>query len=126
MRQKVMNESKYKYNDKTPSEIQHLEKEELSKLRAKNIKDLTYDEMGRYRRLLFRRNPESETLKDHVDVLFSSTNFTMKPSTFTETFFFSDKKKYETDHQDTEYHFRKSFIMTFVCEKMKQQFIIRK
>ena len=105
MRQKVMNESKYKYNDKTPSEIQHLEKEELSKLRAKNIKDLTYDEMGRYRRLLFRRNPESETLKDHVDVLFSSTNFTMKPSTFTETFFFSDKKKYETDHQGTEYHF---------------------
>ena len=126
MRQKVMNESKYKYNDKTPSEIQHLEKEELSKLRAKNIKDLTYDEMGRYRRLLFRRNPESETLKDHVDVLFSSTNFTMKPSTFTETFFFSDKKKYETDHQDTEYHFRKSFMMTFACEKMKQKFIIRK
>ena len=126
MRQKVMNESKYKYNDKTPSEIQHLEKEELSKLRAKNIKDLTYDEMGRYRRLLFRRNPESETLKDHVDVLFSSTNFTMKPSTFTETFFFNDKKKYETDHQDTEYHFRKSFMMTFECEKMKQKFIIRK
>ena len=126
MRQKVMNESKYKYNDKTPSEIQHLEKEELSKLRAKNIKDLTYDEMGRYRRLLFRRNPESETLKDHVDVLFNSTNFTMKPSTFTETFFFSDKKKYETDHQDTEYHFRKSFMMTFACEKMKQKFIIRK
>ena len=126
MRQKVMNESKYKYNDKTPSEIQHLEKEELSKLRTKNIKDLTYDEMGRYRRLLFRRNPESETLKDHVDVLFSSTNFTMKPSTFTETFFFSDKKKYETDHQDTEYHFRKSFMMTFECEKMKQKFIIRK
>ena len=126
MRQKVMNESKYKYNDKTPSEIQHLEKEELSKLRTKNIKDLTYDEMGRYRRLLFRRNPESETLKDHVDVLFSSTNFTMKPSTFTETFFFNDKKKYETDHQDTEYHFRKSFMMTFECEKMKQKFIIRK
>ena len=96
----------------------------LSKL--KSIKDLNYEEMGRYRRLLFRKNPEPETLKDHVDVLFNSTNFSMKPSTFTETFFFSDKKKYDTDHQDMEHHFKKKFMMTFACEKMKQKFIIRK
>ena len=126
MRKNVMNESKYKYTDKTPSEVLNLEKEELSKLRAKSIKDLTYDEMGRYRRLLFRRNPGSESLKDHVDVLFNSTNFSMKPSTFTESFFFSDKKKYCTDNPDMEFHFRKNFMMTFACEKMKQKFIIRK
>ena len=126
MKKKIMNESKYKYEGKTPSEIMNLEKEELSRLRAKSIKDLTYEEMGRYRRLLFRRNPESETLKDHVDVLFNATNFSMKPSTFTESYFFSDKKKFCTDHQDMEYHFRKSFMMTFECEKMKQKFIIRK
>ena len=93
MRKKIMNESKYKYTDKTPSEIMNLEREELSRLRAKSIKDLTYDEMGRYRRLLFRKNPQSETLKDHIDVLFNSTNFSKKPSTFTESYFFSDKKK---------------------------------
>ena len=126
MRQKIMNESKYKYDGKTPSEISNLEKEELSRLRSKSIKDLTYEEMGRYRRLLFRKNPEPETLKDHVDVLFNSTNFSMKPSTFTESFYFSEKKKYDTDHQDVEHHFRKSFMMTFACEKMKQKFIIRK
>ena len=126
MRKKVMNETKYKYIDKTPSEIMHLQREELANLRAKNIKDLTYDEMGRYRRLLFRTNPESETLKDHVDVLFSSTNFSIKPSTFTESFYFSEKKKYDTDHQDTEHHFKKNFMLTFEAEKMKQKFIIRK
>ena len=92
MRKKVMNESKYKYTGKTPSEISILEKEELKKLRGKSIKDLTYEEMGRYRRLLFRKHPESESLKDHVDILFNSTNFSMKPSTFTESFYFSDKK----------------------------------
>ena len=126
MRKKIMNETRYKYVEKTPSEIMNLEREELSRLRAKSIKDLTYEEMGRYRRLLFRKNPESESLKDHVDVLFSSTNFTMKPSTFTESFYFSDKKKYDTDHQDMEHHFKKNFMMTFACEKMKQKFIIRK
>ena len=121
-----MNESKYKYTDKTPSEIMNLEREELSKLRAKDIKDLTYDEMGRYRRLLFRTNPESETIKDHVDILFNSTNFAMKPSTFTESFYFSEQKKYDTDHQDTEHHFKKNFMLFFEAEKMKQKFIIRK
>ena len=126
MRKKVMNESKYKNEGKTPSEIMQLEKEELSRLRGKSFKDLTYDEMGRYRRLLFRKNPESETLKDHVDILFNSTNFTKKPSTFTESFFFSDKKKYDTDHKDMEHHFKKNFMMTFACEKMKQSYIIRK
>ena len=126
MRKKVMNESKYKYTGKTPSEISILEKEELKILRGKSIKDLTYEEMGRYRRLLFRKHPESESLKDHVDILFNSTNFSMKPSTFTESFYFSDKKKYWTDNQDTEHHFRKSFMMTFDCEKMKQKYIIRK
>ena len=126
MRQKIMNESKYKYVDKTPAEIMQLQKEELSNLREKNIKDLTYEEMGRYRRLLFRTNPESEILKDHVDVLFNSTNFSMKPSTFTDHFYFSEKKKYDTDHQDTEHHFKKNFMLTFEAEKMKQKFIIRK
>ena len=73
MRKNVMNESKYKYTGKTSSEVLNLEKEELSKLRAKCIKDLTYDEMVRYRHLLFRRNSGLESLKDHVNVLFNST-----------------------------------------------------
>ena len=42
-----MNESKYKYHGKTPAEITDLEQEELANLRSKNIKYLTYDEMGR-------------------------------------------------------------------------------
>ena len=121
-----MNESKYKFHGKYPAEIMDLEKEELSKLRSKNIKDLTYDEMGRYRRLLFRKNPESETLKDHVDVLFNSTHFTSKPSTFTESFYFSDEKNNDTNNLDFEHHFRKSFMMTFDVEKVKQKYIIRK
>ena len=54
-----MNDSKYKYQGKSPAEIMDLEKEELSNLRSKNIKDLTDDEMGRYRRLIFRKKPES-------------------------------------------------------------------
>ena len=126
MRKKIMNESKYKYNGKSPDEITDLEKEELENLRSKDIKDLTYDEMGRYRRLLFRKNPESETLKDHVDVLFNSTHFTMKPSTFTESFYFSDEKNNDTNNPDLEHHFRKSFMLTFDVEKMKQKYIIRK
>ena len=121
-----MNESKYKYNGKSPAEIMDLEKEELEKLRAKNINELTYEEMGRYRRLLFRKNPESETLKDHVDVLFNSTHFTAKPSTFTESFYFSDEKNNDTNNPDLEHHFRKSFMLTFDVEKMKQKYIIRK
>ena len=126
MRQKIMNESKYKYNGKSPAEIYDLEREELANLRSKNIDDLTYEEMGRYRRLLFRKNPESETLKDHVDVLFNSTNFTKKPSTFTESFYFSDEKNNDTNNPDLEHHFRKSFMLTFDVEKMKQKYIIRK
>ena len=126
MRQKIMNESKYKYNGKSPAEIYDLEREELANLRSKNMDDLTYEEMGRYRRLLFRKNPESETLKDHVDVLFNSTNFTKKPSTFTESFYFSDEKNNDTNNPDLEHHFRKSFMLTFDVEKMKQKYIIRK
>ena len=126
MRQKIMNESKYKFHNKSPAEIYDLEREELATLRSKKMEDLTYDEMGRYRRLLFRKNPESETLKDHVDVLFNSTNFTKKPSTFTESFYFSEEKKYDTNNPDLEHHFRKSFMLTFDVEKMKQKYIIRK
>lgn len=126
MRQKIMNESKYKYNGKSPAEIYDLEREELANLRSKNMDDLTYEEMGRYRRLLFRKNPESETLKDHVDVLFNSTNFTKKPSTFTESFYFSEEKNNDTNNPDLEHHFRKSFMLTFDVEKMKQKYIIRK
>ena len=121
-----MNESKYKYNGKSPAEIYDLEREELANLRSKNMDDLTYEEMGRYRRLLFRKNPESETLKDHVDVLFNSTNFTKKPSTFTESFYFSEEKNNDTNNPDLEHHFRKSFMLTFDVEKMKQKYIIRK
>ena len=121
-----MSESKYKFFNKTPAEIYDLEREELSNLRSKKMEDLTFDEMGRYRRLLFRKNPESETLKDHVDILFNSTNFTKKPSTFTESFYFSEEKKYGTNNPDLEHHFRKSFMLTFDVEKMKQKYIIRK
>ena len=126
MRQKIMNESKYKFPGKTRAEILDLEQEELMNLRSKDMKDLTIDEMGRYRRLLFRKNPESETLKDHVDVLFNSTHFANKPSTFTESFYFSDEKNHDTNFPDLEHHFRKSFMLTFDVEKMKQKYIIRK
>ena len=126
MRKKVMNESKYRYENKTPEEICELEKAELEELRQKPITDLTFEEMGRIRRLLFRQNIKSEMLKDHVDVLFNSTNFESKPSTFTEAFFYSDDKKHDTLNIDLEHHFRKSFMLTFDGEKMKQKFIIRK
>ena len=126
MRQKIMNESKYKFFGKTQAEIMDLEKEELENLRSKEIKDLTNEEIGRYRRLLFRKNPESETLKDHVDVLFNSTHFTSKPSTFTESFYFSDEKNHDTNNPDLEHHFKKNFMLTFEVEKMKNKYIIRK
>ena len=126
MRKKIMNESKYKFFDKSPAEIYDLEREELANLRKKKMGELTFDEMGRYRRLLFRKNPESEILKDHVDILFNSTKFSKKPSTFTESFYFSEEKNSDTNNPDFEHHFRKSFMMTFSVEKMKQKYIIRK
>ena len=126
MRQKIMNESKYKYFGKTPGEIMELEKEELAYLRSKNIKDLSFEEMARYRRLLFRKNPESDSLKDHVNILFNSTHFTTKSSTFTESFYFSDEKNHLTNNPDLEHHFRKNFILTFEVEKQKNKYIIRK
>ena len=126
MKKKVMNESKYRYQNKTPEEIIELEKEELEELRKKPITDLTFEEMGRMRRLLFRKNIRSEMLKDHVDVLFNSTNFESKPSTFSEAFFYSDQKKNDTINTDLDHHFRKSFMLTFDVEKMKQKYIIRK
>ena len=121
-----MNDSKYKYEGKTPAEILELETRELEELRKKPISELTFEEMGRIRRLLFRENLKSEMLKDHVDILFNSTNFESKPSTFTETFFYSEQKKYDTINPDLEHHLRKSFMLTFDVEKMKQKYIIRK
>ena len=126
MRKKIMNDSKYKYEGKTPAEILELETRELEELRKKPISDLTFEEMGRIRRLLFRENLKSEMLKDHVAILFNSTNFESKPSTFTETFFYSDQKKNDTINTDLEHHLRKSFMLTFDVEKMKQKYIIRK
>ena len=121
-----MSESKYKFFNKTPAEIYDLEREELSNLRSKKMEDLTFEELGRLRRLLFRKNPESETLKDHIDVIFNATNFAKKPSTFSETFYFSEEKNNETNNPDLEHHLRKSFMLTFDVEKMKQKYIIRK
>ena len=126
MRQKIMNDSKYNYPGKTRAEILDIEQDELLNLRSKKVEDLTYEELGRLRRLLFRKNPESETVKDHVDVLFNSTNFAKKPSTFTESFYFSEEKNNDTNNPDLEHHFRKSFMLTFDVEKMKQKYIIRK
>ncbi len=121
-----MRETVYRYDNKTPAEITDMEKAELEELHKKNINELSYEEMGRIRRLLFRKNLPSETLKDHVDVLFSATNFEQKPSTFTESFYFSDDKKYGTLHPDMEHHFKKNFMLTFAVEKDKQKYIIRK
>ena len=126
MKQKIMNDSKYIYKGKTPAEILELEKAELEELRRKPINELTYEEMGRKRRLLFRKNMKTEILKDHVDVIFNSTNFEFKPSTFTDAFFYSDEKKQDTINTDLEHHLRKSFMLTFDVEKMKQKYIIRK
>ena len=121
-----MNDSKYNYPGKTRAEVLDLELDELLNLRSKKVEDLTFEELGRLRRLLFRKNPESETLKDHIDVLFNSTNFAKKPSTFTESFYFSEEKNNDTNNPDLEHHFRKSFMLTFDVEKMKQKYIIRK
>ena len=126
MKQKIMVDSKYIYKDKSPAEILELEKAELEELRKKPLSELTYEEMGRKRRLLFRKNIKSEMLKDHVDVIFNSTNFEFKPSTFTEAFFYSDEKSHDTINTDLEHHLRKSFMLTFDIEKMKQKYIIRK
>lgn len=121
-----MKETIYRYDNKSPAEIKDLEKEELERLHQKNINELSYEEMGRIRRLLFRKNLPSETLKDHVDVLFGATNFEKKPSTFTESFYFSDEKKHDTLYPDLEHHFKKCFMTTFAVEKDKQKYIIRK
>ena len=53
----------YKYEGKTPAEILELETRELEELRKKPISDLTFEEMGRIRRLLFRENLKSEMVE---------------------------------------------------------------
>ena len=71
MRKKIMNESKYKYTDKTPSEIMNLEREELSRLRAKSIKDLTYNEKDR---AMTEQNDENSRPEIENDIDISGYN----------------------------------------------------
>ena len=63
---------------------------------------------------------------DHIKKIDLALNFDMKPTTYTETFEFTDKKKYRTNHPDDEYHFKKSFMKTYTEFKIKQGHIMRK
>ena len=126
MKQKIMIDSKYLYNGKTTSEIYELERQELENLRSKPMKDLTLEEIGRLRRLLFRKNIENESSKDHVNIIFNSIKFPITPSTFSEAYYFTDKKKNDTDNINLEYHFKKNFLLSFNVEKMKNKHILRK
>ena len=126
MKTKVMLDSKYTYEGKTASEIYELERNELESLRSKPFQDLSFEEMGRLRRLLFRKDLENESSKDHVDVIFNSIKFPIKPSTFTEAYYFSDKKKFDTDNINFDHHYRKNFLLFFNVEKAKNKQILRK
>ena len=63
---------------------------------------------------------------DHIKKIDLALNFEVKPTTYTEAFEFTDKKKYRTNHPDDEYHFKKSFIKTYTDFKIRQGHIMRK
>ena len=63
---------------------------------------------------------------DHIKKIDLALNFEVKPTTFTEHYKFTDKKKYSTDHPDDEHHYKKSFMKTYTEFKIKQGHIMRK
>ena len=63
---------------------------------------------------------------DHIKKIDMALNFEMKPTTYTDTFEYTDKKKFRTENPDTEYHSKKSFMKTYTEFKIKQGHIMRK
>ena len=63
---------------------------------------------------------------DHIKKIDLALNFKSKPTTFQDSYRFTDKKKYCTDHPDDEYHYKKSFMKTYTEFKIKQGHIMRK
>ena len=63
---------------------------------------------------------------DHIKKIDLALNFDVKPTTYTDHYRFTDKKKYCTDHPDDEYHYKKSFMKTYTEFKIKQGHIMRK
>ena len=63
---------------------------------------------------------------DHIKKIDLALNFETKPTTFQDSYRFTDKKRYCTDHPDNEYHFKKSFMKTYTEFKIKQGHIMRK
>ena len=63
---------------------------------------------------------------DHIKKIDSALNFAPQPTTFTDSYKFTDKKKYATDHPDDLHHYKKSFMKTYQEFKIKQGHIMRK
>ena len=63
---------------------------------------------------------------DHIKKIDLALNFEMRPTTFTDHYNFTEKKKYCTDHPDDENHYKKSFMKTYTEFKIKQGHIMRK
>ena len=53
-------------------------------------------------------------------------NFKQKPTSYTETYNFTDEKRDETNNPDTLHHYKKSFMKTYEESKLKHLIIIRK
>lgn len=63
---------------------------------------------------------------DHIKKIDLALNFKMKPSTFTDSYNFTDEKKHDTDNPDTLHHYKKSFMKTYEESKLKHLIILRK
>lgn len=106
--------------------IKEKEKKELEELRRKPIEELTDEEIGRFRRLLFRKNEIFSCGRDVVGDIFSTLNFPMPRSKYQDDFEYSSEKKHCTLNPDDERHKKKNFLKTFEEEKYKNRIIFRK
>lgn len=63
---------------------------------------------------------------DHIKKIDMTLNFKQKPTSYTETYNFTDEKRDETNNPDTLHHYKKSFMKTYEESKLKHLIIIRK
>lgn len=66
------------------------------------------------------------TYFDHIKQIDSTLNFKMKPTTYTESYEYTDKKKEATLHPDDEYHFKKNWYKEYDECKLRHSNVIRK
>ncbi len=100
-----------------------------SKIAAHNINDETKNTF--YKKVAKDNLEERDYLNqqnklDHIRKIDLALGFPSKPSTYTDSYRFTDKKAFLTEHPDNEYHSKRSEMKTYTEFKIKQGHIMRK